>query len=251
MRQSKLRRLRQILTLAAATGAVMALPMVTAPTYFGKALAAEDAFLIPPPTNDIAATAGSKTIVLAGGCFWGVQGVYQHTDGVINAVSGYAGDGAATANYDSVSNGKTKHAEAVEVTYDPQKVTLGKLLQIYFSVVHDPTQLNRQGPDVGAHYRSTIFTSVPAERQLAEGYIAQLQSTGVYKGKIVTTLEPLQKFYAAEQYHQDYLTNHPRQPYIVFNDLPKIANLKKMFGSQYREQPVLVGTLKTSTQTTN
>ncbi len=159
---------------------------------------------------------------------------------------GYAGGQARTANYDTVSSGTTGHAESVKITYDPKKVTLGKLLQIYFSVVHDPTQLNRQGPDSGTQYRSTVFTSDPQERKVVEAYIAQLNATNVYKKKIATTLEPLQAFYPAEDYHQDYLTLHPNQPYIAFNDLPKIENLKKIFANDYREKPVLVSSTRAS-----
>ncbi|MBN8980448.1 MAG: peptide-methionine (S)-S-oxide reductase MsrA [Rhizobiales bacterium] len=202
--------------------------------------AAEEAFVIPAPTNDIAPGNGTKTLVLAGGCFWGVQGVYQHTKGVTQAVSGYSGGLARTANYETVGRGTTGHAEAVQITYDPKQVSFGKLLQIYFSVVHDPTQLNRQGPDTGTQYRSTVFTSDPAERKAVEDYIAQLNAAKVYPKSIATTLEPMQGFYAAEDYHQDYLTLHPNQPYIVFNDLPKVENLKKMFADNYREKPALV-----------
>ena len=205
------------------------------------ARAAEDAVVIPPPSADIAPSGdGLKTLVLAGGCFWGVQGVYQHTRGVVSAVSGYAGGEARTAKYELVGRGTTGHAKAVQITYDPKQVTFGKLLQIYFSVVHDPTQLNRQGPDVGPQYRSTVFTSDPAERKAAEAYIAQLDGAKVYPKKIATTMEPLKGFYPAEDYHQDYLTLHPTQPYIVFNDLPKIENLKKLFAADYRDKPALV-----------
>lgn len=202
--------------------------------------AAEDAVVIPAPAVDAAASSGIQTAVLAGGCFWGVQGVFQHTAGVVNAVSGYAGGTKATADYQSVSSGRTSHAEVVEIKYDPKKISYGKILQIYFSVVHDPTQLNRQGPDTGTQYRSTVFTSDPAERKLVQDYIAQLNGAKVYKKPIATTLEPLQGFYPAEDYHQDYLTLHPNQPYIVFNDLPKIENLKKIFAENYREKPALV-----------
>ena len=208
--------------------------------------AAEEAFIIPPPASDVAASDGLKKLVLAGGCFWGVQGVYQHTNGVTQAVSGYSGGLARTANYDTVGRGTTGHAEAVEITYDPKKISFGKLLQIYFSVAHDPTQLNRQGPDSGTQYRSTVFTSDPAERKAVEDYIAQLNGAKVYKKSIATTLEPMLGFYAAEDYHQDYLTLHPNQPYIVFNDLPKIENLKKVFAENYREKPTLVRDVKAS-----
>lgn len=222
--------------IAVAAASLLAFVHATAPSH-----AAEDAVVIPPPTADIApAGDGLKTLVLAGGCFWGVQGVYQHTRGVVSAVSGYAGGEARTAKYEMVGRGTTGHAEAVQITYDPRQVTFGKLLQIYFSVVHDPTELNRQGPDVGSQYRSTVFTSDPAERKAAEAYIAQLDGAKVYPKKIATTLEPLKGFYPAEDYHQDYLTLHPAQPYIVFNDLPKIENLKKLFAADYRDKPALV-----------
>jgi peptide-methionine (S)-S-oxide reductase len=222
-------------SIALAAASALALSWFAVPSR-----ASEEAFIIPPPASDAAPSDGLKKLVLAGGCFWGVQGVYQHTNGVVKAVSGYAGGQARTANYDTVSGGTTGHAESVQITYDPKKVTLGKLLQIYFSVVHDPTQLNRQGPDTGTQYRSTVFTSDPQERKVVEAYIAQLNNANVYKKKIVTTLEPLQAFYPAEDYHQDYLTLHPNQPYIAFNDLPKIENLKKIFADSYREKPVLV-----------
>ncbi|HEX7892821.1 MAG TPA: peptide-methionine (S)-S-oxide reductase MsrA [Terriglobales bacterium] len=229
------------IALALAAASVLALGWFVSPSR-----AAEEAFIIPPPAADIAPSEGVKTFVLAGGCFWGVQGVYQHTKGVTNAVSGYAGGKAATAKYELIGTGTTGHAEAVQITYDPKQVSLGKLLQIYFSVVHDPTQFNRQGPDSGTQYRSTIFTSDPAEHKLAQDYIAQLNGAKVYKKTIATTLEPLQAFYPAEDYHQDYLTLHPNQPYIVVNDLPKIENLKKIFAENYRAKPALVREAKAS-----
>jgi len=223
------------------TAIALAATSALALAFAAPSRAAEDAFIIPPPASDVATKAdGLKTFVLAGGCFWGVQGVYQHTKGVTQAVSGYAGGQARTANYETVGSGATGHAEAVQITYDPKQVSLGKLLQIYFSVVHDPTQLNRQGPDSGTQYRSTVFTSDPDERKVVEAYIAQLNGAKVYRKTIATTLEPLQGFYPAEDYHQDYLTLHPNQPYIVFNDLPKIENLKKIFAQDYREKPALV-----------
>ncbi len=218
-----------------AAGAIVLSSWIALPSQ-----AAEDAFIIPPPSLDMKPSEGLKTAVLAGGCFWGVQGVYQHTEGVVNAVSGYAGGAANSAKYDLVGRGNTGHAEAVKITYDPKKISYGKLLQIYFSVAHDPTQLNRQGPDTGTQYRSTVFTSDPEERQVAEKYIAQLNNTKTYKKTIATTLEPMQGFYVAEDYHQDYLTLHPNQPYIVYNDLPKIENLKKIFANLYRDKPALV-----------
>ena len=222
-------------TIALASAAMLALVWYVAPS-----VAAEEAVVIPPPAADVAPADGLKTFVLAGGCFWGVQGVYQHTKGVTKAVSGYAGGKASTASYEIVGPGTTGHAEAVQITYDPKQVSLGKLLQIYFSVVHDPTQLNRQGPDHGTQYRSTVFTSDPQEKKVVEAYIAQLNDAKVYPKKIATTLEPLQGFYPAEDYHQDYLTLHPNQPYIAFNDIPKVENLKKIFADTYRDKPVLV-----------
>jgi peptide-methionine (S)-S-oxide reductase len=216
--------------------AALLLPFAASPSF-----ASSEPVKIPAPAVDAAPADGVQTIVLAGGCFWGVQGVYQHTEGVISAVSGYAGDTKEVADYERVSRGSTKHAESVEIKYDPKKITYGQLLQIFFSVVHDPTQLNRQGPDVGAHYRSGIFFANDEQKKVAEAYITQLDAAKVFPAKIVTKLEPLMRgFYAAEDYHQDYATLHPNQPYIYFNDLPKIANLKKFFANQYREKPVLV-----------
>jgi peptide-methionine (S)-S-oxide reductase len=204
--------------------------------------AAEPAVIIPPPQTDLAPVDGTQTLVLAGGCFWGVQAVYQHTDGVVSAVSGYAGDTKEKANYDLVSHGgKTNHAEAVEIKYDPKKITYGKLLQIFFSVVHNPTQLNFQGPDTGTQYRSAIFYQSDEQKKVAEAYIAQLDAAKLYPKKIVTKLEPLLRgFFPAEDYHQDYATLNPMQPYIYINDAPKVANLKKVFSDIYREKPVLV-----------
>jgi peptide-methionine (S)-S-oxide reductase len=202
---------------------------------------AESAHVIPAPAvDDPAGQASSATIVLAGGCFWGVQGVFQHVDGVTSAVSGYAGGEQATAQYEKVGSGRTGHAESVRVVYDPRKVSLGRLLQIYFSVAHDPTELNRQGPDVGTQYRSTIFPASEAQAKVAKAYIDQLDQAKVFGAKIVTTIEPGRPFYPAEGYHQDYLVLHPNQPYIVFNDLPKVENLKKLFADSWRDQPALV-----------
>jgi peptide-methionine (S)-S-oxide reductase len=202
---------------------------------------AESAHVIPAPAvDDAAGQTSSASIVLAGGCFWGVQAVFQHVDGVTSAVSGYAGGEQATAQYEKVGSGRTGHAEAVRVIYDPRKVSLGRLLQIYFSVAHDPTELNRQGPDVGPQYRSTIFPASEAQAKLATAYIEQLDQAKVFGKKIVTTIEPGRTFYPAEAYHQDYLVLHPSQPYIVFNDLPKVENLRKLFADSWREQPALV-----------
>jgi peptide-methionine (S)-S-oxide reductase len=202
---------------------------------------AETAREIPAPVADEpAGGATSRTIVLAGGCFWGVQGVFQHVEGVTSAVSGYAGGEKTTAHYEMVGSGRTGHAESVKVTYDPRKVSLGRLLQVYFSVAHDPTELNRQGPDVGPQYRSTIFAADDAQARVAQAYVEQLDSTRLFGRKIVTTIERGRTFFPAEDYHQDYLTLHPNQPYIVFNDLPKIENLRRLFPALYRAEPALV-----------
>jgi peptide-methionine (S)-S-oxide reductase len=201
--------------------------------------AAEAALAIPAPVIDAPGT-GVQTVVLAGGCFWGVQAVFQHTRGVTRAVSGYAGGTKADAKYNLVGSGRTGHAEAVEVTFDAREISLGSILQIFFSVAHDPTQLNRQGPDYGPQYRSAIFFSDAAQQQVAAAYIAQLDKAGVFRQPIVTKLDPLSAFYAAEDYHQDYATLHPNQPYIVINDRPKVANLARLFPQVYREKPALV-----------
>jgi len=224
---------------AAAIGALAIAAFAAAPSR-----AAEEAVVIPAPAADVTPASGVQTAVLAGGCFWGVQGVFQHTAGVVNAVSGYAGGSKATADYNLVSMGTTGHAEAVEVKYDPQKISYGKILQIFFSVVHDPTQLNRQGPDTGTQYRSAIFTTSDEQKTVAEAYIAQLNAAKVYKKPIVTKIGPLEAFYPAEAYHQDYLTLHPNQPYIAFNDIPKVNNLKKIFSENYIEKPTLVSASK-------
>ena len=184
--------------------------------------------------------AGPQTVVLAGGCFWGVQGVFQHVNGVLSATSGYAGGAKDTAHYEMVSTGQTGHAESVKVVFDPGKVSFGHLLQIYFSVAHDPTELNYQGPDEGTQYRSAIFPSNAEQADIAKAYIAQLDHAGAFPGPIVTRIEPERVFYAAEDYHQDFLTTHPRYPYIVVNDLPKIEALKRLFPNDYRAAPVLV-----------
>ena len=178
--------------------------------------------------------------VLAGGCFWGVQGVFQHVEGVRNAVSGYAGGAANTAHYRMVGSGTTGHAEAVEVIFDPDEISYGDILHIFFSVAHDPTELNRQGPDIGPQYRSAIFPRSDAQARIAKDYIAQLDMTGLYDSPIVTTIEPGRAFFPAENYHQDYLTLNPTAPYIVYNDLPKLANLERLFPEDWREDPVLV-----------
>ena len=206
-------------------------------------LAAEAAVVIPAPAEDLAAAPGaaSETAVIAGGCFWGVQGVFQHVKGVTSAVSGYAGGDAATAKYEAIGSGRTGHAEAVRITYDPRQISYGQLLQIYFSVAHNPTELNRQGPDSGTQYRSAIFPANAEQARVAKTYIAQLDKAKVFGKSIATTVEPSKTFYPAEAYHQDYMTRNPRQPYIVINDLPKVGNLKRVFPDRYRAEPVLVG----------
>ena len=201
---------------------------------------AEDAVVIPPPSIDEITQAHSETVIFAGGCFWGVQGVFQHVKGVKKAVSGYAGGAANTAQYERVSNGDTGHAEAVEVTFDPGQVSYGSLLQIYFSVAHNPTELNRQGPDHGTQYRSAIFVQSPEQQRIAQAYIAQLDSARSFDKPIVTKLETYNGFYPAEEEHQDFLTEHPTYPYIVINDLPKVAQLKQLYPQRYQEKPVLV-----------
>lgn len=202
--------------------------------------APEQAVVIPAPAQDLKQPGPTAKAVFAGGCFWGVQGVFQHTEGVLNAVSGYAGGDAATARYELVGSGMTGHAEAVEITYDPTVVSYGELLHVYFSVAHNPTQLNYQGPDHGPQYRSAIFYQSEEEKAVAEAYIAQLDNAGVYPDPVVTTLEPLKGFYAAEDYHQDFLTLNPTWPYIVYHDLPKLEAMKQIFPDMYREDPVLV-----------
>ncbi|MEI6558276.1 MAG: peptide-methionine (S)-S-oxide reductase MsrA [Rhodospirillaceae bacterium] len=211
----------------------------------GPAPAAERAVTAPPPAEDapLATAPAAETVVLAGGCFWGVQAVFQHVPGVRNAVSGYAGGSRATAQYEIVSSGRTGHAEAVEVTYDPAAVSLGTLLRIFFSVAHDPTQLDRQGADVGPQYRSAVFVRDDAQRRLAERYIAQLTGSGVFGRPLATRIERLDAFYPAERYHQDFATLNPGHPYIAAVDRPKVEALQRLFPDRYRETPVLVTTL--------
>ena len=224
---------------AAAIGALAIAAFNVVPSF-----ASEDAVVIPAPAVDAQPSDAVQTAVLSGGCFWGVQGVFQHTAGVVNAVSGYAGGSKATAQYETVSTGTTGHAESVQVKYDPKKISYGKLLQIFFSVAHDPTQLNRQGPDSGTQYRSAIFTTTEEQKQVTDAYIAQLNAAKVYTGPIVTKVGPLQGFYPAEAHHQDYLTLHPNQPYIAYNDIPKVENLKKIFAENYLDKPTLVSEAK-------
>jgi peptide-methionine (S)-S-oxide reductase len=193
-----------------------------------------------PAVDEPVSQAPSEEAVFAGGCFWGVQGVFQHVAGVTNAVSGYTGGDAKTAHYEIVSSGTTGHAESVRVTYDPRKITYGRLLQIYFSVAHDPTELNRQGPDDGMQYRSAVFPANPEQARVAKAYIDQLNRAKIFPEPIVTRIEPGKTFYPAEAYHQNYLTLHPDNPYIAINDIPKITDLKRLFPDLYRTDPMLV-----------
>jgi peptide-methionine (S)-S-oxide reductase len=203
--------------------------------------AAEHARALPAPALDEpAGQQASEVAVLAGGCFWGVQGVFQHVAGVSSAVSGYTGGEQATAHYQIVSSDTTGHAESVQITFDPRQITYGQVLQIYFSVAHDPTELDRQGPDTGSQYRSALFPQDEQQARVAKAYIAQLDQAHAFEAAIVTTIEPGRTFYPAEAYHQDYLVRHPTNPYIAYNDLPKIDNLKRLFAPRYRTDPVLV-----------
>jgi len=223
-----------------ARGLACAMLIAASAILFSPFAAAKEGIAIPAPAMDEKSTAATETAIFAGGCFWGVQGVFQHVEGVLDATSGYAGGEEETAIYEVVGGGKTGHAEAVKVTFDPRKVTYGKLLQVYFSVAHDPTQLNKQGPDRGTQYRSTVFPLSDEQAKVTKAYIDQLDAAKIYSKQIATTIEPEKKFYAAEGYHQNFLTLNPDYPYIVYNDLPKIENLKKIFPDIYRTEPVLV-----------
>ena len=203
---------------------------------------AEDMKMVPPPAIDAPANGKTATAVFAGGCFWGVQGVYQHVKGVTSAVSGYSGGAKASASYQAVSNGDTGHAESVKITYDPSRVSYGKLLQIYFSVVADPTQLNHQGPDDGTQYRSDIFAMNAEQAKVANEYVEQLRKANVFGAPVVTKVSTFKAFYPAEGYHQNYLTLHPNNGYIAANDIPKVEGLKKMFPGDYTSDPVLAAT---------
>ena len=199
---------------------------------------ANPAMAIPAPAVDAprTATSAKQNAVLSGGCFWGVQAVFQHVKGVISATSGYAGGSAKNPNYEAVSTGETGHAESVEIVYDPSQISYGELLRVFFSVAHDPTQVNRQGPDEGTQYRSAIFYNSDEQKHIAESYIQQLDAANVFSRKIVTQVVPFQAFYRAEAYHQNYATLHPNQPYIVFNDAPKVEHLKQLFPALYTGQ---------------
>ncbi|WP_322013666.1 peptide-methionine (S)-S-oxide reductase MsrA [Paraburkholderia sp. J12] len=220
--------------------------LVVAAVLVQPRVQADEIHVVPAPAVDEKAATGgapaTETAVLAGGCFWGVQGVFQHVKGVTAAVSGYTGGDRESAQYETVSTGTTGHAESVRITFDPRVVSYGQILQIYFSVAHDPTELNRQGPDTGTQYRSTIFPTTPDQARIARAYLAQLRDAHAFSAPPVTTVEPGKTFYPAETYHQNYLTLHPDAPYIAINDLPKVAGLKRLFPAQYRERPVLVDT---------
>ena len=193
---------------------------------------------VPAPAVDAskATNSGQQTAVVAGGCFWGIQAVFQHVKGVISATSGYSGGESKTAEYELVSSGETGHAESVKITFDPSQITYGELLRVFFSVAHDPTQLNRQGPDEGSQYRSVIFYGNDEQKKIAQAYIAQLDKAKVFPRPIVTQVVPLKAFYEEEAYHQDYATRHPDQPYIVYNDAPKVARLQHEFPELYKRQ---------------
>src|SRR5215469_10343301 len=221
--------------IVASTVLVVVALTLGAVAFCNRASAAENAAVLPNPVVDapLESTSARQTAVVAGGCFWGVQAVFQHVKGVQRVTSGYSGGSSSTAEYEVVSTGSTGHAESVQITFDPTRVSFGQLLKVFFSVAHDPTQLNRQGPDTGTQYRSVIFYSDPDQQRIAQAYIDQLNQARAFPVPIVTQVVPLTAFYAAEEYHQDYVTQHPDQPYIVINDLPKVANLRKEFPNLY------------------
>ena len=217
---------------ALATGLVAAL-LFTTRGIFGST---PTITTLPDPAVDqpVAAAKGEQTIVLAGGCFWGVQAVFQHVKGVVSATSGYAGGTVSSPSYEHVSSGTTGHAESVKIVFDSSQVSLGQLLKVFFSVAHDPTELNRQGPDVGTQYRSAVFYTTPAQQKIVDAYIAQLSAAKVFRDPIATEVKPLRAFYEAEAYHQNYYNLHPSQPYIVINDRPKVEALKRDFASLWK-----------------
>lgn len=229
---------RQGVKTLALTAAMVAL---LSASYLGMATGSESGVVAPAPMSDAAPPSDATVAeaVFAGGCFWGVQGVFQHVRGVTGAVSGYTGGSAETATYERVGTGASGHAEAVRVRYDPRQISYGQLLQIYFTVAHNPTERNRQGPDVGPQYRSAVFPANAEQERVARSYIAQLDAANTFGKALATTVEPLKVFYPAEAYHQDFLVQNPRNPYIVVHDLPKVDALKRMFPASYRPQPVL------------
>src|SRR5271155_1897663 len=222
------------------SAAVLALGAIGVLVWHSPLFGAEAPVVIAPPNVDNPKTAGPlQTAVLAGGCFWGVQGVYEHVRGVRKVIAGYAGGDRATAQYETVSSGTTGHAESVKITFDPAAISYGQILQIAFSVVHDPTQLNRQGPDAGTQYRSAIFYVDETQKRIAEAYIGQLDSSHAFPRSIVTRVDPLKGFYPAEDYHQDYLYHNPSALYIAMYDIPKVENFKQLFPELYSGRPVL------------
>lgn len=231
------------LPIATLSLALLVLPLGGA-IWLVAAKAGEPARVLPAASVDDRSGAASEAAVFAGGCFWGMQGVFEHVKGVTKVISGYSGGTKNTAEYETVSGGETGHAESVQVTFDPRQVSYGELLRVYFSVAHDPTQLNRQGPDEGTQYRSEIFFASPQQERAARAYIAQLTRAQVFSSPIVTRVEPLRGFYAAEGYHQDYLIHHPESFYIRVNDLPKIAALKRLYPNLYRDHPAMVTAAK-------
>jgi peptide-methionine (S)-S-oxide reductase len=218
--------------------AILFILVVTTMIFNACSMANASAVSIPNPKIDapLATTKGEQTAVVAGGCFWGVEAVFDHVKGVSKAESGYAGGSGDSAQYYTVSSGGTGHAESVRITYDPSQITYGQLLKVFFAVAHDPTELNRQGPDVGTQYRSAIFYANDEQKRIAESYIAQLDQAKAFSDKIVTQVVPFKGFYQAEEYHQNYLMNHPNEPYIVYNDMPKLVNLKKSLPEVYKEK---------------
>jgi peptide-methionine (S)-S-oxide reductase len=221
-------------------GAILAVTCAVGLLSLGGLHVARGATPIPGPALDNPQAPGPlQTAVLAGGCFWGTQGVFEHVKGVRRVLAGYSGGAASTARYETVSSGSTGHAESIQVTFDPAEVSYGEILRVFFAVAHDPTELNRQGPDEGTQYRSSIFYADATQQKIATAYIEQLQQAHLFKRPVVTRVDPLKGFYPAEGYHQDYLVHNPHQPYIVYNDLPKIENLKRVFPEIYRDQPVL------------
>jgi peptide-methionine (S)-S-oxide reductase len=219
------------------TAVLILIFLLGAALFWNRAGAADGGATLPDPAVDAASTAssGKQTAVIAGGCFWGIQAVFQHVKGVESATSGYSGGSAATAHYDDVEEGNTGHAESVKIVFDPAQISYGQLLKVFFSVATDPTELNRQGPDTGSQYRSIIFYANDEQKHVAESYISQLQNAKSFRDPIVTQVVPLQAFYVAEGYHQNYATLHPNNPYIVFNDAPKVEHLRKLFPNLYKK----------------
>jgi peptide-methionine (S)-S-oxide reductase len=242
-------RIKTVVRAVAVTGFAVfaALLIVLGVLHASVTHADEQPRLLPAPALDEpAGRTRPEVAVLAGGCFWGVQGVYQHVQGVLDAVSGYTGGSEANAHYELVSEGNTGHAESVQITYDPRRISYGALLQIFFSAVHDPTELNRQGPDEGSQYRSAVFPQNPEQARIAAAYIAQLSAAHAFASPIVTRVEPGHTFYPAEAYHQNYLASHTSFPYIVINDLPKIVALRRLFPQRYQRSAVLVAQVNPS-----